>query len=156
MAATGNEFVKLSQYKSGIEDYIASDAALATSTKNGTVRFVSDDNFCKYMGIPYTPTLLAQDGVSITDNRSTKNGDSVHIEATVHVSAGVSGTLFTIPSSIAPSSQLTDDVGWTLESGTGRYSGTLYLNTDGSAHINGAISSYDNVKGTVTFDYSLQ
>lgn len=45
---------------------------------------------------------------------------------------------------------------WTLEFGMGKYTGTLYLNTDGSAYISEEISPSDNVKGTVTFDYSLQ
>lgn len=138
---TGNEIPTISQFNAFVNSQLKTDTMA---------------NFCAYMGIPYTPTLVAADGVTIVENRSKVDGNNIHIEVDVTVDAETSGTLFSIPESMAPSVQFGYDPNWVnAGGGIGRYVGVVYLDIDGTASINDAISVNDDVKATIIFDYTI-
>lgn len=144
MAASGNEAMTIKQLK---------DYADNKQLKTGTMQ-----EFCEYMEIPYIIPVVAADGVTITENRSTKNADMVHIEALIVVTRNTSGTLFTIPKSTAPKNQTQyiDKPDWgNASGGVGRYDTDVCLDVDGNVYIQGAVSTTDDVIGTVTFDYTI-
>lgn len=99
--------------------------------------------------------------MSITDNRSTKDGSSVHIEADIVVDSGKSGVLFSVPASVAPKTPISDlvsfgTIGTVISRAGNRYPVDVTLGTDGSASIESSITTSEDVEGTVTFDYTLQ
>lgn len=95
------------------------------------------------------------------DNRSTKDGDSVHIEADIVVDSGKSGILFSVPASVAPKTPINDlvsfgTIGTVISRVGSRYPVDVTLGTDGSASMEDAFTMPENLEGTVTFDYTLQ
>lgn len=94
------------------------------------------------------------------NNRSTKDGNSVRIEADIVVDRGKSGVLFSVPASVAPKTSVTNTVrfgsiGTVISRAGVQSSEEVTLGTDGFASVGRTISSVEDVEGTVIFDYII-
>lgn len=172
MAATGDELVTLSQYKTGVEGYVSSDAVLATDIKNGTVRFASDEDFCAFMGIEYVLKIEAvASGMTIVEQSVKEQFDTdtsleppvsmelVIIDATLKLNEDYSANsvVFTLPEKCWPkANRLNQNAGNYIQEVTverlqwrGQVSANIY--TDGTVTFNENIPSISTVSLYMTY-----
>lgn len=142
---TGNEIATVSQFKTFVDSN-----QLQTDTMI---------NFCAYMGIPYVPEIIAGTGIEILENRTSVNGNEVNIDVDIEISGFTGGTLFTLPTSIAPTNTVESynrAFRVTGESLPMYVYTTITINTDGSVNSSG----FKNNMGvavtdrTITISYS--
>lgn len=147
--ATGEEVVSIEQFNGFVNSQLKTDTMA---------------NFCAYMGIPYTPEIVAADGVTIVENRSKVDGNSVHIEVDVNLSDYIAASLgykaidiFSIESQYVPKNYTSHNVSFKGE--TSMIGVDVGVGTDGmviAEKYDGIfVTAPESVDATIIFDYTI-